>query len=92
MARYWIESKCVYMQDGRSVIHRKPGAVVELDNETAAGLGDRVRAVNENPDVAPEPTPTEPEPTPEQSVPEPEPEPRRRRPKFPNEEPDGDSS
>ena len=43
-------------------MHRRPGAVVELDEQTAASLGDRVSAVNESPEIAPEPeAPVEPE-------------------------------
>ncbi|MCV7255341.1 hypothetical protein H7J86_24565 [Mycobacterium hackensackense] len=62
MAQYTIVKECAFTQDGKGVHHTEPGAVVELDEATAAELGDAVEVVDDDDDVmgfdpAPDPDP-----------------------------------
>lgn len=51
MSRYWLLEPCTYLHDGKVVQHiRVPEVPIELDDETATELGDKVRAVDENPE------------------------------------------
>lgn len=54
MSAYMIEKPCSIFLDGTVVRYRKTGAVLELDDSVAAGLGDAVRKCGE-----PASTPTE---------------------------------
>ena len=59
MASYVVLAPCAYVHDGRVVRLRRPGAVVELDEATAATLGAAVAPQGESAPAAatPEPTP-----------------------------------
>lgn len=46
MVTYRIVEPCIYVLGGKVVYHTEPGAVVELDDETARGLGDAVEFVS----------------------------------------------
>jgi hypothetical protein len=48
---YYVSEPCTYVEDGRVIMHRKAGAVVELSDELAAELGDKVRLVGGDPDA-----------------------------------------
>lgn len=50
---YYVSEPCTYIEDGRVIVHRKAGAVVELSDEQAAELGDKVRLVGGDPDAEP---------------------------------------
>jgi hypothetical protein len=67
MASYVVVAPCAYVQDGTVVRLRRPGTVVELDEATAAQLGDAV-----TPQGQPAPATVIPEPAPPQPVAEPE--------------------
>lgn len=48
MDSYQVLTPCAYVNAaGAAVVHRRPGAVVELDEATAAELGDAVRLVGD---------------------------------------------
>lgn len=47
MSAYMIEKPCSIFLDGTVVRYRKTGAVLELDDAIAAGLGDAVRKCGE---------------------------------------------
>lgn len=59
MSVYMIEKPCSIFLDGTVVRYRNTGAVLELDDATAAGLGDAVRKCGEAsvpvPESPPEP-------------------------------------
>lgn len=42
---YRVTQPCAYVSDGAATVHRKPGAVVELNEAVAAELGDAVQLV-----------------------------------------------
>jgi len=57
MGSYTILAPCAYAKDGRMVRHRTPGAVVELDDATAAKLGAAVQPATSNEAPAQQPAP-----------------------------------
>lgn len=75
MSAYRIEKPCTIVSDGSAVKYRNTGAVIEIDDAVAAGLGDRVSRHG----VTPEPEAVPPEAI-LTTTPEPEetPVPRRR--------------
>lgn len=103
MGLYLIEKPCSFAVDGRGVAYRKTGAVVELDEATAASLGDAVCSLARAEVPAPDPEPqSDPEPTPdpedsflgpilEPADETPEPEPAAEKPKPRNRRRDGRS-
>lgn len=45
MPTYEVVAPCAYARDGRLVRHRRPGAIIELDEVTATLLGSKVKPV-----------------------------------------------
>jgi hypothetical protein len=92
MSRYWILEAVAYMDNGEPLFYRTiPKEPVEIDDEVAASLGNKVRPV-ESPDESETGTHLDGivrtvEDLPE--VEEPAPKPKRKR-KAEEEEPDGD--
>lgn len=67
MGTYRVVSACAWLNDdGSAAVHRKPGAVVEISDKTAAELGDAVTPLNGvSADVKPKNRPREPKTKPE---------------------------
>lgn len=54
MARYRVVEPCAYVVDGAAVHHTRAGAVVELGDDTAKGLGGKVEFVSFSERIEPE--------------------------------------
>lgn len=59
MSRYWILEAVAYMDNGEPLFYRTiPKEPVEIDDEVAASLGNKVRPVEARPDGIEDPTGT----------------------------------
>lgn len=90
MARYWMLDACAFLDNGEILYYRTiPSEPVELDDEVAAALGDKVRRFDPPVDPPSEEEKVAENPSEEVNEPIEEPKPKRKR-KAEEEEPDGD--